>query len=123
MRSGFARGVRMLALVSLPITAAMAAVGPEALMLVYGDDYSGTEPVLRLMMVVFPVMPLLNVSYALLIGIGKLRALILGDAAAAVVNVALALVSSLRTTPRAPRSPTAAPSSSRPSRRSCTPVV
>lgn len=92
LRAGFARGLRMLALTSLPITAGMLALGPEALRLVYGDDYSGTEPVLRIMLVVFPVIPLLNVSYALMIGLGRLRAIIVGNTAAATVNVVLALI-------------------------------
>jgi O-antigen/teichoic acid export membrane protein len=89
---GYARGLRMLALVSLPITAGMLALGPEALRLLYGDDYSGTEPVLRIMLLVFPIIPLLNVSYALLIGLGRIRAILIGNAAGAAVNVLLALI-------------------------------
>ena len=92
LHAGFARGMRLLALSSLPVTAGMLALGPDALRLIYGDDYSGTEPVLRIMMVVFPVLPLLNVCYALMIGLGRMRALVLGNAAAAVVNIALAVI-------------------------------
>jgi O-antigen/teichoic acid export membrane protein len=91
LNTGFARGLRMLALASLPITAAMLAMGPEALRLIYGGEYAGTEPVLRIMMVVFPVIPLLNVSYSLLIGIGRLRAAVISNGVAAAANVGLAL--------------------------------
>jgi O-antigen/teichoic acid export membrane protein len=92
VRTGFGRGLRMLALTSLPITAGMLALGPEALRLIYGDDYSGTEPVLRIMMLVFPLIPLFNVTYALMIGLGRIRAVVIGNAAAAAVNVLLALI-------------------------------
>jgi O-antigen/teichoic acid export membrane protein len=92
LRSGFGRGLRLLALVTLPITAGMVALGPEAIRLVYGDEYSGTGDVLRVLMVVFPLLPLMNVSYALVVGLGRLRPLIVSNAAAAAVNVVLAFL-------------------------------
>lgn len=92
LSSGFARGLRLLAVASMPITAAMLALGPEALRLVYGDDYRGAEPVLRIMMLAFPIIPLLNLSYGLMIGLGRIRAVLIGNGAAAVANVALAFV-------------------------------
>jgi O-antigen/teichoic acid export membrane protein len=90
LRAGFARGLRVLVVASLPITAAMLALGPEALRLVYGDAYQGAEPVLRIMMLVFPIIPLLNVSYGLMIGLGRTRAVLISNGVAAAVNVALA---------------------------------
>jgi O-antigen/teichoic acid export membrane protein len=92
LSTGFTRGVRMLAIASLPVTAAMLALGPATLQLVYGGDYAGTEPVLRIMLIVSPVLPLLNVSYALMLGLGRIKAVLFSNAAAAAVNVTLALI-------------------------------
>jgi O-antigen/teichoic acid export membrane protein len=92
LRSGFGRATRLLTLGTLPVTAAMLALGPEALVLVYGDDYSGTGPVLRIMVVALPLLPLMNVSNALLVGMGLARPALVVGGVAAFLNVTLALV-------------------------------
>lgn len=92
LRSGFRRGVRLLTTITIPITAFVIALGPEALVLVYGDEYEGTGDVLRLMAIGLPLLPLMNVSNALLVGMGRAKPLLVAGAVAAVVNVALALV-------------------------------
>jgi len=88
--SGFAAALRLLLLVSLPITAAMLALGPRLLRVIYGDEYAGTEPVLLVMMAAFPLVPLLFVSRSLLAGLGKLRFALAAETAAAVVGIGLA---------------------------------
>jgi O-antigen/teichoic acid export membrane protein len=90
LSAAFSRAMRVIAIISLPITAGVLALGPEALRLVYGNDYQGTEPVLRIMMLVFPIVPLLNMSYGLLIGLGRIPAALLANGVGAVANVALA---------------------------------
>jgi O-antigen/teichoic acid export membrane protein len=92
LRSGFGRAIRLLTLGTLPVTAAMLALGPEALVLVYGDEYSGTGPVLQLMAIALPLLPLMNVSNALLVGMGLAKPMLVVGAAAAVLNVTLALI-------------------------------
>ena len=89
IRAGFERGARLMLYVAMPMTAAVLALGPEALRLVYGEDYSGTGPVLVVMMVVFPLLPLFWLSAALTSGLGKIRTPLLLATGAAVVNIAL----------------------------------
>lgn len=89
IRSGYRRSLRLILMVALPITAGVLAVGPEVVRLVYGDEYSDTEPVLRLMTVVLPVVPLMYVGNALLVGLGYLWPMLVAGAVAAAVNVGL----------------------------------
>lgn len=88
---GFATALRLLLLVSLPLTAGMLALGPQLLRLIYGGEYAGTRPVLLVMMAAFPLVPLLYVCRALLAGLGRLRVALAAETVAAIVNVALAL--------------------------------
>jgi O-antigen/teichoic acid export membrane protein len=90
IRSGYRRTVGLMLLVALPTAAGVLAVGPELVRLVYGDEYSGTEPVLRLMTVVLPFVPVMYAGNALLIGMGYVWPLLVASGVAAVANVALA---------------------------------
>ena len=92
LRSGFRRGIRLLTVITIPVTAAVLALGPEALALAYGDEYSGAGEVLRLMAIGLPLLPVLNVSNALLVGMGLAKPLLVAGAVAAALNVALALI-------------------------------
>lgn len=90
IRSGYGRSLRLILLVAFPVTAGVLAVGPDLVRLVYGDEYSGAGPVLRLMTVVLPVVPLMYVANSLLVGLGSLWPMMVAGAAAAGVNVGLA---------------------------------
>jgi O-antigen/teichoic acid export membrane protein len=90
IRVGFARGLRMVALVALPVTAVALALGPRLLRLLFGPDFEGTAPVLLIMLAPFPLLPLLSLSRSLLAGLGKLRVPLAAETLAAGVNVALA---------------------------------
>jgi len=92
IRSGYSRGLRLMSLGALPICAFAFALGPEAIRLVYGSDYADTKPVFRVMVLVFPLIPLMNVSTSLLTGLGKLRIPLVLGAIAAFANVSLALL-------------------------------
>jgi O-antigen/teichoic acid export membrane protein len=81
--------VRLLLLLSLPLTAFVLALGPAVLLLVYGSDYAETEPVLRIMMLAFPLVPLVNLSGALLDGLRLVRIQLVVAAVAAAVNLTL----------------------------------
>jgi O-antigen/teichoic acid export membrane protein len=90
IRSGYRRSLRLILLVALPVTAGVLAVGPDLVRLVYGHDYDGAGQVLRLMTIVLPVVPLMYVANALLVGLGSLWPMMVAGAGAAGVNVALA---------------------------------
>ena len=97
IRNGFGRAVRLTLLVTVPITAASLVLGPDALALAYGDDYTGTAPVLLILVSVFPVISLMFIGTALVQGFGKQRAplTILGVAAAVALTLDLTLIPSL----------------------------
>src|SRR5207237_1159375 len=112
IRTGFGRALRLMSLATLPLTAAALALGPRAIEVVYGSSYNGAGSALRLLSLGFPLVPLVSVSNALLLGIGRIRApvvaglagraaLVLGLAAGLVVFGALArLLRSCRRTTR-----------------------
>jgi O-antigen/teichoic acid export membrane protein len=90
IRAGFARGLRLVALVALPTTAAALALGPRLLRLVFGEDFEGTAPVLLIMVAPFPLLPLLSLSRSVLAGLGRLRFQLAAETVAAAVNITLA---------------------------------
>ena len=98
IETGFDRAQRLLIMFSLPLTGATIALGPEALALIYGRDYSATGQVLQIMALGIPLLAMLNLSNALLLGLGKVKPLMLIDGLAAVVSLTLAfaLIPSLR---------------------------
>ena len=90
MRTGYSRSLRLLLLVTLPLTAAGFTLGPELIEEVYGRDYAGAGGPVRIMLVAFPVIALAALAEALLSGFGKVRLLIVAYAVAAVADVAFA---------------------------------
>ena len=91
IRTGFSRAVRLLLLVSLVLAVGIFAVGPAALRIVYGESYSGTGPVVRIMMFTFVLLPLTTLSSSLLTGLGRSSSQLVAMASASVANVALAV--------------------------------
>lgn len=89
IRSGYGRAMRFSLLASLPITTGMLAVGPTTLAVVYGSDYQGATPVLRILALGLPVLPLITLASALLNAVGRLAFALKVGGAAAVFNVAL----------------------------------
>ena len=85
----YAETVRLLVLVTPVIAASAAALGPEALELLYGSEYSGVRPVFLLLIAPLPLLPLLSMTQAVLFALGRLRFLIIVGLAATVVNVTL----------------------------------
>lgn len=90
MRSGFSRSLRLLLLVTLPLTAAGIALGPELVRLVYGGDYAGVSEPLRILFAGFPVIALSSLAGALLAGLGRIKLPLAANAVAAAVDVGLA---------------------------------
>jgi len=89
IRLAFGRTVRLVALLAMPITAATLALGPEALRLVFGEDYEGTGPVLVILVSLFPLYALSTIGSAVVLAFGKIRVPIAVGLVAAVVNIGL----------------------------------
>lgn len=92
IETGFDRAQRLLMMFSLPLAAATIALGPAALVLIYGSDYSATGQVVQIMALGIPLLALMNLSHAFMLGLGKVRPLLAIDAIAAVVNVSFAFL-------------------------------
>jgi O-antigen/teichoic acid export membrane protein len=92
IRSGYGRAVRLMTLAAIPITAAGLALGPAAIDLVYGEDYSGAGPVLLVMLAGLPFVPCFSASIALLDGLGRAGAQLATSAIAAPVTIGLDLL-------------------------------
>jgi O-antigen/teichoic acid export membrane protein len=90
IRSGFARGLRIMVLLTLILAGLAAAVGPAFIQLVYGPQFDNVTPVLLLLLVAVPIVPLGAMSTSILRGIGLLRWLTVSGVLAAVLNIVLA---------------------------------
>lgn len=89
--TGFNRGLRLLLVLTLPLTAAAIALGPEFVRIVYGGEYRAVSAPLLILLAGFPLLGLTSLANAVLTGLGRLRFPIAATAAAAVVDVALAV--------------------------------
>ncbi len=92
LRSGFKRALRLLVILSLPITALAAPIGPEAVSVVYGADFEDAGPVLVVLVLSLPAFSIWTISGALLTGMDDARSPVLASGVAAVLNLALAFV-------------------------------
>jgi O-antigen/teichoic acid export membrane protein len=91
IRSGYSRSLRLLILVSLPLTATGLAFGPELIEEIYGRNYAGAGLPLRVLMFVFPITALSAVANSLITGFGHVRLPLIASGVAAIFDVGLAL--------------------------------
>jgi O-antigen/teichoic acid export membrane protein len=91
IRTGYGRSLRLLLIASLPVAAGALALAPEAVRLVYGPGFAATEVPLLVLLAPFPLIPLMTVSYALVVGLGKIRFPLVVGVGSATLNVALDL--------------------------------
>jgi O-antigen/teichoic acid export membrane protein len=89
IRSGYGRSLRLLLLAGLPVTAGALALGPRTLRLVFGSGFAGTRVPLLILLAPLPVIPLMNASYSLIVGLGKKRFPLVVGTGSAALNVAL----------------------------------
>jgi O-antigen/teichoic acid export membrane protein len=87
IQAGFGRALRLVLVMTLPLAAAVATLGPAGLRLVYGGEYDDAGRVLLLMAVVVPVIPLASVSFTVLSAVGRQWVPLVIGALASVVNV------------------------------------
>jgi O-antigen/teichoic acid export membrane protein len=92
IRSGFGRSIRFMLYASLPLTAATLAFGPAGIRLIYGKDYQKAGDVLLVMMALFPLLPVVNVSSILLWNLGRLRFLVVSSLVAAAADIGMDLI-------------------------------
>ncbi len=89
IRSGYGRTLRLLLLAALPVTAGALALGPATLRLVFGSGFAATKVPFLLLLATFPLIPLMNASYSLIVGLGKIRFPLVVGTGSAALNVAL----------------------------------
>jgi glycosyltransferase involved in cell wall biosynthesis/O-antigen/teichoic acid export membrane protein len=89
IRSGYWRAQRLLPILSLPLLAGFAALGPALIRLVYGSSYGPSGPVLLILLSLFPLIPLLGVANSLLIGLGALRVALVWEVVGGAVTIGL----------------------------------
>ena len=87
IQRSYARGARLLVFVSLPVTAAAVALGPETLRVLWGPAYSDAGVVFLILVAPLPLIPLINYARAFLTGIGLIRVPLLILVVAAVINI------------------------------------
>jgi O-antigen/teichoic acid export membrane protein len=92
VKSSFSRALRLILLLTLLLTAAALATGPEAIATVYGQRYRDAGELLLILLLIVPFVPLWHLSNSLLTALGKVRAPLLMSGAAAIVNLALAFL-------------------------------
>jgi len=89
IQRGYGRGSRLLVLISLPITAAALAVGPETMRLIWGRNYGPAGTVFLILLAPLPMIPLVNLARAFLSGIGEIRIPLLIMLVAGALNIGL----------------------------------
>lgn len=85
------RALRVTALFSLPLAGAMIAVGPDLVSLVYGEDYRRAGYLTAFAAVGVLTLPVLSLCQEYWSGRGQLKPVLLAGAAAAVVDIVVAL--------------------------------
>jgi O-antigen/teichoic acid export membrane protein len=90
IRRGFSRALRLLLIVTMPIAAATAALGPEAIRLLWGDAYGPTREPLLIMVAASLLTPVTVLASSLLAGLAHVRLPLVATAAAGIVDLGLA---------------------------------
>lgn len=90
IKAGYARGVRLLMLLTLPLTAVSAALGPVAIDVVYGEEYDRAGAVVVVVLTAVPVVALFHLAFGLVQGLGRLRVLVVASIAGTVADLTVA---------------------------------
>ena len=90
IRRGFSRGLRLLLVVTIPVMAASAALGPTTLRLIWGHAYASTREPFLIMVAASLLTPVTVLSSSLLAGLGRVSIPLAANAAAGIVDIGLA---------------------------------
>lgn len=90
IRRGFSRALRLLLIVTMPVAAATAALGPEAIRLLWGDAFGPAREPLLIMVAASLLTPITVLASSLLVGLAHVRIPLLATAGAGVVDLGLA---------------------------------
>jgi O-antigen/teichoic acid export membrane protein len=91
IRVGYGRATRLVLLSALPVTAGAAALGPELLRLLYGEEFEPAGNVLLVLIVPIPLIAVMSLASVLLSAVGRLRVPLMAAGVATVVNLGLDL--------------------------------
>jgi O-antigen/teichoic acid export membrane protein len=90
IRRGFSRALRLLLIITMPVAAATAALGPEAIRLLWGDAFAPTREPLLIMVAASLITPVTVLASSLLAGLAHVRLPLVATAAAGIVDLGLA---------------------------------
>ncbi|HEY6836981.1 MAG TPA: oligosaccharide flippase family protein [Gaiellaceae bacterium] len=90
IRRGFSRGLRLLLVVTMPIMAASAALGPATLRIIWGEAFASTREPFLIMVAASIVTPITVLASSLLAGLGRVKLPLLANAVAGIVDIGLA---------------------------------
>ncbi|HSB39584.1 MAG TPA: MATE family efflux transporter [Gaiellaceae bacterium] len=90
IRRGFGRALRLLLVVTMPVAAATAALGPETIRLAWGADYAPAREPLLIMVAGSLLTPVTVLASSLLAGLERVKLPLAATAAAAAVDLGLA---------------------------------
>jgi O-antigen/teichoic acid export membrane protein len=90
IRAGFSRALRLLLLATFPVVAAAAAVGPEAIRVVWGPEFVAAKDPFLVLVAASLMTPVTVLSSSLVAGLGRVGVPLVVDSAAAAVDVGLA---------------------------------
>jgi O-antigen/teichoic acid export membrane protein len=89
IRAGYGRALRLLLVAALPVTAGALVLGPTTLRLIFGSEFADTRLPLLLLLSPLPLIPLMNASYSLIIGLGKVHFPLVVGLSSAALNIVL----------------------------------
>lgn len=92
IREGYGRALRVVTMFTIVLTSYMIVVGPSVIALFYGSEFDSSGVVLRILLLSFPIVPLMTLSIALFTGMGKQWFATAAIAVAAAVNLTLDFV-------------------------------
>ncbi len=90
IRRGFSRALRLLVVLTLPVAVVTAALGPEAIRVVWGGAFADARDPLLIMVAASLITPITVLASALLAGLAHVRLPLLATAAAGAVDLGLA---------------------------------
>jgi len=90
IRSGYARGLRLLLLVTIPLTVAAVVFGPALIRLLYGNQYGGAGTIVLILLAPLPIVPLAGLSSGVLVGMARIGFPVVVSIVGVVVDLGLA---------------------------------